>query len=131
MQREGHSQDRVEEHIEGLMGTIPPQLGLLTSLEQEINVERTAGDATGRPLLCELRDRKGASPSCPCLPSTQATLLVRDDSLSPNCEQSLSVYAKLFIAAPVVCVCIRALGAITRLTSVSHDAVARHVVAVM
>ena len=42
---------------------------------------------------------------------------VRDDSLSPNCEQSLSVYAQLFIAAPVVCVCIRALGAITRRTS--------------
>ena len=37
-------------------------------------------------------------------------------ALSPNCEQSLSVYAQLFIAAPVVCVSIRA----PRLTSVSH-----------
>jgi len=47
----------------------------------------------------------------------------RDDSTSlprPNCEKSGSVYAQLFIAAPVVCVCVRALGAITKETSVSH-----------
>ena len=31
---------------------------------------------------------------------------VRDDSLSPNCEQSGSGHAQLFIAAPVVCLCV-------------------------
>jgi len=53
-------------------------------------------------------DMGGTAVGAPALPAGTAQ------------HASLSVYAQLFIAAPVVCVCIRALGAITRLTSVSH-----------
>ena len=59
-----------------MMGTIPPQLGLLTSLE-EINVERTAVSGTLPDALFSASSEieKAPTPPCPCLPAAQATLL--------------------------------------------------------
>ena len=48
--------------IAGLMGTIPPQLGLLTSLE-EINVERTAVSGTLPDALFSARSKRPLPPA--------------------------------------------------------------------